>query len=382
MQKKRILIADDEKDMINSLELIIERIGCDPISVDNGEKALEILTENQLNNNPIDLLLCDIHMPGMTGDELLENINQRKISTPAFVISGYGNKDLLVQLMKKGCRDFIDKPFTPEVLEKRINYLLETIDSEKAEREKLELLAEIGNTAQSAVHDINNALAVTLGYADLIQNENYDTDEFHNFVSKIYSSANLASNISEYWLERKSNKITSNNTNMDLNIFINNIAKLFKEILPKNITINTSFMQCPIWFCIDESKLQKIILNLGFNAADAMPDGGTIDLNICLSDGISESNDLTFFLEKKKYILIKISDTGTGISPDILTHIFDDGYSTKKNGHGYGLNNVLHLVNNLDGQITVESIPGQGTCFRLLLPFGEIWEEYFDNMQN
>ncbi len=382
MQKKRILIADDEKDMINSLELIIERIGCDPISVDNGEKALEILTENQLNNNPIDLLLCDIHMPGMTGDELLENINQRKISTPAFVISGYGNKDLLVQLMKKGCRDFIDKPFTPEVLEKRINYLLETIDSENAEREKLEFLAEIGNTAQSAVHDINNALAVTLGYADLIQNENYDTDEFHNFVSKIYSSANLASNISEYWLERKSNKITSNNTNMDLNVFINNIATLFKEILPKNIIINTSFMQCPIWFCIDESKLQKIILNLGFNAADAMPDGGTIDLNICLSDGISESNDLTFFLEKKKYILIKISDTGTGISPDILTHIFDDGYSTKKNGHGYGLNNVLHLVNNLDGQITVESIPGQGTCFRLLLPFGEIWEEYFDNMQN
>lgn len=192
MQPKRILVAEDELHMRLTLEIIIERLGYMPLFATNGEEALEKLVQNQIDSTPIDLLLCDIQMPGMDGTELIETMRKRKIETPILVITGFGDKNLLIQLMRMGCRDFIDKPFSPDQIEERLKILLADINSREAEEQRQTFMARIGESAQSYIHDINNALSGVHGYADMLMNDIPPGHPLHSRISKLFSTATRA----------------------------------------------------------------------------------------------------------------------------------------------------------------------------------------------
>jgi len=110
----RILIVDDEQHTRTSLRLIVQRLGHNPVCAQNGSEALELLLERHSASEPFDLMLCDLQMPVITGEELIVKMKQRRINTPVLVITGVGDKESVVRLMRLGCRDFIDKPFSPQ----------------------------------------------------------------------------------------------------------------------------------------------------------------------------------------------------------------------------------------------------------------------------
>ncbi|MCZ6676309.1 MAG: response regulator [Candidatus Poribacteria bacterium] len=125
MKRKHILVVDDERDMLDTLGFILQAANYKVTSAENGQQALEKICESLENHSPIDLLITDIQMPRLTGLQLMEELNRLKIKLPIFVITGYADRALLIELMRTGYTDYLDKPFRSKEFVKRVNTLFE-----------------------------------------------------------------------------------------------------------------------------------------------------------------------------------------------------------------------------------------------------------------
>lgn len=116
MKSCHILLVDDEEHLTQCLELVLSIEGHTVTTANSGEKALELIREIYECDNKIDLLITDICMPGMSGLELIKNLNHQKIYPLTIGISGFTDDETVAELYDKGCNDLILKPFTPEEL--------------------------------------------------------------------------------------------------------------------------------------------------------------------------------------------------------------------------------------------------------------------------
>ncbi len=122
--RKHILIADDEERILSSLSMALENIGYDVSTASSGSEAMEKLLGCIEGSRPVDLLISDIQMAGMNGLELLDKINDSGLEIPVMVITGFGDKGMVVELMRKGCADYIDKPLEPVSFTNRVQAVL------------------------------------------------------------------------------------------------------------------------------------------------------------------------------------------------------------------------------------------------------------------
>lgn len=136
LEKKHIFLVEDELHLRLTLTLILRKAGFQVTAAEDGNKALKQLQELQNKPGKVDLLVTDIQMPGLTGIEIIDGIRKMNLDIPCLVITGYGNKDTVIELMRKGCSEYLDKPFEPEEFLKRVNIVLEKEEHKKAEREK------------------------------------------------------------------------------------------------------------------------------------------------------------------------------------------------------------------------------------------------------
>lgn len=126
MSKKHILIADDELNMLRSLEFILEVGGYKVSGVKNGQDALDKILNSNNSESPIELIITDIQMPGLNGLELIDELERLRIDIPIFVITAYGSMDLTKTLRDRGNIECIDKPIDDEDLLKRVHLLFES----------------------------------------------------------------------------------------------------------------------------------------------------------------------------------------------------------------------------------------------------------------
>lgn len=136
MEAKHILVVEDEAQTRFSVSLILKKNGYKVTTATNGLDAFEMIDKLKASNNPVDLLLTDIQLPGLTGLELIERLANLKLSLPTIVITGYGDKEMVIKLMRSGCAEYIDKPFEPEDLVKRVGMVIEKGEIAAAEMEK------------------------------------------------------------------------------------------------------------------------------------------------------------------------------------------------------------------------------------------------------
>jgi two-component system cell cycle sensor histidine kinase/response regulator CckA len=151
---------------------------------------------------------------------------------------------------------------------------------------------------------------------------------------------------------------------------ISEVEKVAKETFPRNIEIKTNISKDRFSILGDATQLHQVIMNLCVNARDAMPDGGVLDIsveNFYVDASYARAN-----IESKvgQYIVITVSDTGTGISPEIMDRIFEPFFTTKEHGKGtgLGLSTALGIVRSHGGFIDVQSEAGKGTTFKVYLP--------------
>ncbi len=240
-----------------------------------------------------------------------------------------------------------------------------TIDLESELRQSQKMEA-VGNLAGGMAHDFNNILAVILGNLELMEIE--EKAESHsgyraNAIQAAKRGAEITKNVLSF--ARKSHldpKI------LDGNSVVREVLTWAERLLPANIEIQTSLLGS-IWpFLADDALTKSALLNLLLNARDAMPDGGRLTIetaNVRLDNEYLD--DRNEHIKPGRYVMLAISDTGTGIEPQHLNEIFEPFFSTKQvgKGSGLGLSMVHGFMKQSGGAVRVYSELGSGTTFKL-----------------
>ncbi|MEM8684445.1 MAG: ATP-binding protein, partial [Pseudomonadota bacterium] len=227
----------------------------------------------------------------------------------------------------------------------------------------------LGQLVGGIAHDFNNTLAVLQGNLDLI--ESADTQlEIDNCLSQISKGVVRGARLTKQLLAyaRKS-VLTTELTN--LNDVIRDVDRMLRRILPETISIET-VSGVGLWSTrIDRTQVESAILNIALNARDAMPDGGRITIetsNTRLDDDYVLERGET--LAPGRYVLLAITDTGIGMTGEVLESAFDPFYTTKAvgEGTGMGLPMVQGLMRQIEGAAQLYSEPGVGTTLKLYFP--------------
>jgi two-component system cell cycle sensor histidine kinase/response regulator CckA len=227
----------------------------------------------------------------------------------------------------------------------------------------------IGTLAGGIAHDFNNILAVINGYAELCVINSGEPAIIQKSVREIKRAAERATGLVRQILTF-SRKAEVRVTPMDLNQHLRDLVKLLAETFPRNITFQFALDDSLSPLLADQNQLQQIVLNLCVNARDAMPTGGTITLTTQRLEGDAVP---TAMPSRRPCACLKVSDTGTGMPAHVRERIFEPFFTTKgvNKGTGLGLAVVYGIVASHDGCIDVETAVGQGSTFRVCLPFSE-----------
>jgi C4-dicarboxylate-specific signal transduction histidine kinase len=225
-------------------------------------------------------------------------------------------------------------------------------------------LQAVGTIAGGVAHNFNNLLAIVLGNLDLASRSRSDAERIGPYLAAATAAAERGAKLTWQLLSfARQQPLRSEPTRPSEQL--RNLAMLIGETFPSNITIETD-IPSDLWIVeIDPIELQLSLLNLGFNARDAMPGGGL--LRISAKNQALHDDHLGL---AGRYVAIKVVDTGSGIPPEILPRVFDP-FITKKEigaGSGLGLSQVHGFVRQSGGTVDIESEPGRGTTVRMYLP--------------
>ncbi|MGC9400658.1 MAG: ATP-binding protein [Anaerolineae bacterium] len=215
-------------------------------------------------------------------------------------------------------------------------------------------LAATGQLAASLAHEINNPLQAIHNSLEIMLSFSLTPEEQQHYLQmaeeEIERLTKMVSRILDF-----SCRPQQEMQPLDINHVVQKVLNLARKFLEhRHIVLQTSLAPEILTVQGNATSLGQVILNLLINAVEAMPEGGTLE--------VTSSRD------QNDHVLIEVSDTGRGISPETLEHIFEPFFSTKKGGIGLGLSISLGIVHRHNGDIIVESTPGEGTTFTLYLP--------------
>ncbi|MDP9291046.1 MAG: PAS domain S-box protein [Verrucomicrobiota bacterium] len=238
----------------------------------------------------------------------------------------------------------------------------------EAQALRTQRLESIGTLASGIAHDLNNILSPILMSAGLLRRTVPDVEN-QKLLNAIESSAERGADIVKQVLTF-ARGVEGDRILLQPRHLVGELVKIATQTFPKNITIRTSFPK-DLWMVYgDATQLHQVLLNLCVNARDAMPDGGTLLLaaeNLALGeDFVRENPDA----KVGPHIALKVSDTGMGIPPEVVSKIYDPFFTTKEQGKGtgLGLSTVIGIVRSHGGVVKLESEVGKGTTFKVIIP--------------
>jgi PAS domain S-box-containing protein len=231
----------------------------------------------------------------------------------------------------------------------------------------------IGILAGGVAHDFNNLLTIILGNADLMLGDVREDHPFCTPLEETRKAANRAALLTRQLLAFSRKQVVEPKI-LDFNEIIHNTQKMLGRLIGENIRLETNLSIDLSPIEADPGQVEQIIMNLAVNARDAMPEGGSLTLHTQ-----NREADEFFFKEKGiiggpgSYAVLRVTDIGTGMSPEIMERIFEPFFTTKGlgKGTGLGLSTVYGIVKQNRGYIFVQSAPGAGTTFEILLPKAE-----------
>jgi len=230
-------------------------------------------------------------------------------------------------------------------------------------------MESVGSLAGGIAHNFNNILTAILGYAELLLEFSELDDTSKQRVRYIESSARKAGVMVSKLLSfarRESHEVLP----LNLNDVINDSVKLLEGVLDKKIGLKVDLHSNIPVIEGDPNQLEQVMMNLMVNARDAMPDGGLITIKTRLIEVGGNRHNLPDYVAPGRYVVLTISDTGSGIPKPVIDRIFDPFFTTKEKGKGTGLGlaSVYGIVKDHKGYISVQSEIDKGTSFDVYLP--------------
>lgn len=229
----------------------------------------------------------------------------------------------------------------------------------------------LGVLVGGVAHDFNNVLATILGNAELALELDSGSAEIVEMLNDIVGASRRAANFCQQLLACAGHE-ARNTSRFELGALIPEVGGLVQAALSENTRLKYALQDEPIFVEGDENQLLQVIMNLVTNAADAL---GEDDGHIVVGTALAryEASDLSHLapaedLSAGEYVRLTVSDTGCGMDADTMSRVFDPFFTTKFAGHGLGLAAAQGIVRTHGGMIQIESEPGEGTTFTILLP--------------
>jgi PAS domain S-box-containing protein len=227
----------------------------------------------------------------------------------------------------------------------------------------------VGRLAGGIAHDFNNLLTIIKGYAELALQRSGIQPELRADVQQIENAAERASTLIRQLLAFSRKQVLQPKI-IDLNAIVTGLDKLLGRLMGEHIEMVTRCGANVGHVKADPAQIEQVIMNLVVNARDAMPKGGrlTVETDDVDLDSTYARDHVT--VKPGPYVMLAVSDSGIGMSPETVAHIFEPFYTTKQSGQGtgLGLSTVYGIVKQSGGYIWVYSEPGKGTTFKVYLP--------------
>jgi PAS domain S-box-containing protein len=260
---------------------------------------------------------------------------------------------------EKGLPTYVEV-FAEDVSERR------TLEKQLRMAQKMEA---IGRLSGGIAHDFNNLLSVIIGYSRIIRKALSANGELSEHAAEIEKAGQRAASLTKQLLAFSRQQVLTPVV-LDLNALASDMQKMLPRLLGEDIEVSLELDPTLGMLKADQSQIEQVIMNLAVNARDAMPDGGTLDIrtrNVRLDQTYSRTHPGS---QPGEYVALIVTDTGTGMDTETLTHIFEPFFTTKERGQGTGLGlaTVYGIVKQSNGYIWVESAPGHGSSFQIYLP--------------
>ena len=233
---------------------------------------------------------------------------------------------------------------------------------------RLEKMEAVARLASGVAHDFNNLLTIVGSYADLLMQQLAPDESHRADVQQIKRAAERAASLARQLL-LFSRGLPHTPARVSLRTFFEELRPILERLLRPEITLSIRPAPDSLEVVADASQLERVMINLVMNAVDATAGAGSITIRVERSQ-LDARAAFVADVEPGAFATIVISDTGSGMTPDTLAHLFEPFFTTKPSGQGSGLGlaTAFGIIRQAGGQIDVDSTPGLGSTFRILLP--------------
>jgi two-component system, cell cycle sensor histidine kinase and response regulator CckA len=327
-----------------------------------------------LEHGGIDLILSDFSLPAFDGLSAVELVHARWPDLPVILVSGSLGEERAIDSLKRGATDYVLKQrltrLAPAVrramqeVEDRCEH--KKLEAQFIEAQKMEV---VGHLASGVAHDFNNIIAVILGYSDLLTSDLDPDSPLQKYTEEIRHASERAAGLTRQLLVF-GRKQTVQSVVLDLNDVVNDLDKMLRRLIDENIEMTIVPGKETGRVKADAGYVGQVLMNLVVNARDAMSNGGK--LTIATTNVTLDENDARTHMGviPGDYVMLSISDTGTGMTEEVKARLFEAFFTTKPlgKGTGLGLATCQTIVQQSGGHIEVQSELGKGSTFKIYFP--------------
>jgi signal transduction histidine kinase len=255
--------------------------------------------------------------------------------------------------------------------EESLRTAVSALEESEAQLQQAQKMEAVGRLAGGIAHDFNNLLTAIKGRTELLLSDGREMDQLESDLTEIRGAAVRAAALTRQLLAFSRRQILEPKV-LDLNQIVREIETMLRRLIGEDIILVTRLEENLGSIQADPGHIEQVLMNLMVNARDAMPEGGAITIetaNLHLDRRAAQQEGVS---EPGAYILLQVSDTGSGVPAELRERIFEPFFTTKEQGKGtgLGLSMIWGIVKQSGGHIRVENVGGKGAQFRILLPRG------------
>lgn len=374
----RVLFADDSENDVLMLIRALRKGGYQAVH-DRVSNAADM--KASFHNHTWDIVISDYEMPGFGGIEALQILKESGHDLPFILVSAVLSEEMAVSAMKAGANDFVMKgrlarlvpAIERELREAETRMARKTAETALRQSEEqlrqAQKLEAVGRLAAGVAHDFNNILTAITGHSEMLIGALDPHDTRLKHAEQIEKAAGMAAALTRQLLTFSRKQVIEPRV-LNLNDVVTNIQKMLGRLVGEDIELHLDADPDTGAIRADPHQIEQIIMNLAVNARDAMTSCGKLSIktgNVSLDDGQART-----FPDMKpgNYVMLTISDTGTGMTDEVKAHLFEPFFTTKAPGKGTGLGlaTCFGIVKQNNGHIHVQSEVGHGTTFTIYLP--------------
>ncbi len=392
----RILLIDDNPDQAIITRRVLQHGGGYELEhASSGEEGIEKLQKWNPN-----LVLCDYHLPGISGVEVLKAMRKQGAETPFVIVTSAGSERVAVEAMQEGAYDYLVKDaayddLLPRIIQRSLDRFNERNERKRLEAERQQAqqalekaytelrvmqeqliqsakLESVGRLAAGAAHEVKNPLAVIqMGLEYLAKHLNPDDENTLLIVTSMREAVRRADSVIRGLLDFSAHRLLEPKLQSINPVIEQSIALIKHELSKTRVQLSVELDPSLPSILLDAARLEQVFINLIMNALHAMPSGG--NLVVRTRQQTAQQIEVLFpgrFTNGSPVLVVEVDDTGEGIPVNVIPKIFDPFFTTKPTGQGTGLGlSVTRTIVELhQGAIDIRNRPEGGIRASVVFP--------------